>query len=73
MVCINTEARQFDISSMSSRRNQAGECCPYCGCNALWAKSYQAWDWPAIAPCPFCRGEAVDEHGQGKLEDGRKF
>jgi len=71
MVSINPKARRFEISSLKSRRRQAVEGCPYCGCNSLWAKSLVAWNWPINAPCSFCRGE-VDGENQTVTPDGRR-
>jgi hypothetical protein len=73
MVCINPKARRFDISLATSRRRQAVECCPYCGCNALWAKSYHAWNWQTIAPCSCCRYESDGGNDKGKSEEAREY
>jgi hypothetical protein len=72
MVCISLKTRRFEISSLKSRRRQAADSCPYCGCNSLWAKSYAAWNWPENAPCSFCRGEAAnvdDRHTQKRTNE----
>lgn len=71
MVCINPRARRFEIILATSHR-QHGHCCPYCGCNSLWAKSYFAWNRPENSPCSFCRGEAAEENGRDKKEGKRE-
>jgi hypothetical protein len=72
MVCINPKARRIEISLAKSRR-QAADCCPYCGCHALWAKSHTAWNWPDSSVCPVCRGEAVAKNWVASRRATRTF
>lgn len=59
MIYVQSKANQLDLALTKAHRRGATDRCPACGCHAIWAKSYHAWNWNAEPSCQFCSGEAA--------------